>query len=142
MLSNLPITTFNTNDLNENAWHDRAMEEAILIHSKPSTRRNRDLLEIFETTKYGHAAEQFLIEQGYKDNTKMYKDLFEPDGNEIEIKVTKHLGNVPYIIERCAKAKRETWGNYPDRVYIDINDKTSSVYNLEGIYDWNGFTFK
>lgn len=139
----MPITTFNAEtDLDQLAWRDRAMQEAILIHDKPSTRRNRSLNEIYETVKYGHAAEQYLIQQGYTDNPKMYKDIIEPSGEDVEIKVTKHKGNIPYIIERCVLAKQETWRKYPNRVYIYINDKTSPIYNLEGIYDWNGCTFE
>ena len=34
------------------------------------------------------------------------------------------------------------WRNYPDIVYIFINDKKSKEYVHEGVYVWNGNKFK
>lgn len=122
-------------------WKSRAVAEATLIYNKPSTRRNRSLDDIIETCLYGHAPEQYLIENGFSDNPEMYKDLVNDKGQDIEIKVTKHINNIRYVLERCVEAKKQTWRNYPDIVYIYINDRVSSVYNLNGIYKWNGNSF-
>ena len=129
--------SFNIDDIqHKDEWRERAMNEAKLIHSKPSTARGRSLNEIYETCLYGHAPEQYLIETGWEDDERPYKDLFDPMGDPNEIKVTEHKGNIPYVLDRCRKYKLEPWRKYPDIVYIFINDKKSKEYFHEGTYIW------
>ena len=118
-------------------WSERAMNEAKQIHSKKSTARGRSLNEIYEVCLYGHAAEQYIIETGWEDDTRKYKDVIDPQGDSVEIKVTEHRGNIPYVLARCQTAKLETWRNYPDIVYIFINDRKSKEYFHEGTYVWS-----
>jgi hypothetical protein len=135
--------SFSIDDIQfKDEWRERAMNEAKQIHSKESTARNRSLNEIYEACLYGHAPEQYLIESGWEDDTRKYKDVIDPIGDLNEIKVTEHIGNVPYVLARCQAAKLETWREYPDIVYIFINDRKSKEYTHEGIYLWNGKKYK
>jgi len=130
--------SFNFDDIkNKDEWRERAMNEAKQIHSKPSTARGRTLNEIYETCLYGHAPEQYLIETGWEDDERPYKDLIDPQGDPVEIKVTEKEEFVPYVLARCQTAKLEKWRNYPDIVYIFINNKKETSYRHQGTYIWN-----
>ena len=152
MLSNMSTKTydifnmdmsFSIDDIqHKDDWCERAINEAKQSLSEPTTARGRTLNEIYETCLYGHAAEQYLIETGWEDDERPYKDLLDPQLDPVEIKVTEHLGNIPYVLARCQEAKLETWRNYPDIIYIFINDRKSKEYIHEGIYFWNGKRFK
>ena len=135
--------SFNVSDIHlVSQWRERAMTEAKAIHSKPSTARGRMLDEIYETCLYGHAPEQYLIETGWMDDERPYKDLIDPQGDNVEIKVTEKMAFVPYVLSRCQTDKLDTWRNYPDIVYIFINNKKETEYVHEGTYLWNGNKFK
>ena len=135
--------SFSIDDIEDkHEWGERAMNEAKQIHRKPSTARGRTLNEIYEVCLYGHAAEQYLLETGWDDDERKYKDIIDPMGDPNEIKVTEHVGNVPYVLARCQSAKLETWRDYPNIVYIFINNKKSKEYIHEGTYQWNGKKFK
>ena len=127
---------FNRSKLDQQLLLARAEAEASKIVVKDKTGRNYQ--QILEACLYGQAAEVYLLSIGYIDDTRPYKDLFEPDDTPIEVKVTQHIGNVPYILDRCAERIQESWRTHPTRVYIWINDKESDGYELNGIYDWNG----
>ena len=132
--------TFDVADIQDKSeWKERAMTEAKAIHSKPSTARDRTLNEIYETCLYGHAPEQYLIETGWMDDERPYKDLIDPQGDSVEIKVTQKEEFVPYVLARCQTAKLETWRNYPDIVYIFINNKQETEYVHEGTYLWDAY---
>ena len=135
--------SFSIDDIQaKDEWRERAMNEAEQIHSKPSTARGRTLNEIYEACLYGHAAEQYLLETGWEDDERKYKDIIDPMGDSVEIKVTEHVGNIPFVLARCQSAKLETWRNYPDIVYIFINDRKSKEYIHEGTYVCTGKKFK
>jgi len=94
--------TFDVSDIQDKSeWKERAMTEAKAIHGKPSTARGRTLNEIYETCLYGHAPEQYLIETGWIDDERPYKDLIDPQGDNVEIKVTEKMVFVPYV--PCAR---------------------------------------
>ena len=134
---------FNAQDLDQNAITERSKAEALLIQSGTvASHRNRSLEELTETCKYGHAAEQFLIEKlGFTDDKRRYKDLFDTDGNSVEVKVTTKPSNVYYVIKRLNEYRPVLWRNISDIVYVFINDRTNTEYVLEGIYRWNGKQF-
>ena len=112
--------SFNTDEIiNPDEWRQRAKNEAEKIFNKESTRRGRTFEEIYEVCEYSHAAEQYLIETGWTDDEREYKDLFDPYFDSVEIKVTGH----------------------PDIVYIFINNKVDKEYHHEGVYKWNGHRF-
>ena len=130
------------NDLDPVRLYNRAEAEAKLIYSKPSTQRGRTLENIIETVMYGHAAELYLIDhEGFKDDTREYKDVVDLDGNDVEVKVTEGEHYVSYVLDRCNAAAMETWRKYPEKLYIFIGDKESCDYHLHGIYEWNGKQF-
>ena len=134
--------SFSIDDIEDkHEWSERAMNEAKQIHRKPSTAAGRTLNQIYEACLYGHAAEQYLLEMGYMDDMRDFKDIIDPQGDPVEIKCTEHLGNVPYVLDRCKAAKKVVWKNYPDIVYVFINNKKSKEYIHEGIYVWNGNKF-
>jgi hypothetical protein len=132
---------FNARDLDQVALKERAEAEAQLIYNKPSTRRDRSLEEITETVLYGHVAEQYLIENGYADDPRPYKDVIGLDGEPVEVKVTEGDYYVEYVLDRANKAASEAWRKYPKWLYIFIGDRATLDYHLEGIYLWNGENF-
>lgn len=133
---------FNINtDVNISALEMRVEREALEIYSKESTRRGRPLEEIKITSMYGLAAEVFLLQQGYVDDTRPYKDLFEPSGDSIEVKVTEGEYFVPYVLKRANAAAAEKWRDYPNRLYIFVGDRKTGDYSLEGIYNFDGVQF-
>ena len=128
---------FNAAELNASMLLARAKEESEQMFSKESTRRGRSLQKIIETALYGHAAELYLIEKcQFKDDPRKYKDVFDPEGNSVEVKVTEGDYYVPYVLDRANKAKAETWRGFPDILYVFIGDKVTVDYSLYGIYKW------
>lgn len=132
---------FNAKDLDQSALRARAEVEAQLIYDKPSTRRNRSLQEVIETVLYGHVAEQYLIEQGWEDDLRPYKDVIHPDGTPVEIKVTEGEYYVQYVLQRANEAARQSWRKYPEQLYIFIGDRSTLDYKLYETYSWNGTQF-
>ena len=129
-------------DLDGKELYERAATEAKLIYNKPSTARGRSLEEIIETVLYGHAAELYLIKHhGFSDDPHEYKDVIDLDNNPVEVKVTEGEWYVPYVLERCNNAARETWRKYPEILYVFIGNKETYDYHLHGIYHWNGEEF-
>jgi hypothetical protein len=129
-------------DLNKDELYERAAAEAKLIHKKTSTARGRSLEEIIETVLYGHAAELYLIKHhGFSDDPHEYKDVIDLDNNPVEVKVTEGEWYVPYVLERCNNAAKETWRKYPEILYVFIGNKETYDYHLHGIYHWDGEKF-
>lgn len=137
------MITFDSKNLNQELWDQRAFDEAKLIYGKVSTRRNRSLKEIHETTKYGHAAEVFLIEEfGFIDDTRPYKDVISPNGDPVEVKVTEKENNVRFVLERCNAAAKESFRKYPKKLVIFISPRNDTKYTLYGYYEYDGKQFK
>ena len=133
---------FNAADLDPNVYLQRANKEAEEIYSKPSTRKNRTKAQILETVLYGHAAEVYLMQyHAFKDDERKYKDVFDKDGNSIEVKVTEGDYFVSYVLDRAIEAKQKKWMKFSDILYIFLGDKTTADYSLHGIYKWNGEKF-
>lgn len=128
-------------DLNLDFLKERAKGEAKLIFSKESTRNNRSFLEVFVTCLYGQAAEVYLIQHhNFKNDPNDYMDVKTPTGKKVEVKVTEGIYYVPYVIDRLNK-KAKQFREFAKIAFIFINNKKDTVYNLEGIYDWNGVEF-
>lgn len=133
---------FYRKDLDTKALARKALDEAKLIHSKPSTARGRSLREIYATTVYGLSPEQYLIEKcNFTNDSRMYKDVISPQGIPVEVKTTEGEYYTYHVLKRCNSNKLEVWRNYPDWVFIYINDKTNDHYTLHNTYKWNGKLF-
>lgn len=133
---------FNAADLNPELYLKRASKEAEEIFSKESTRRNRTKAQILETVLYGHAAEVYLMQyHNFKDDERRYKDVFDTEGNSIEVKVTEGEYYVEYVLDRAVDAKKKPWMKFSDILYIFIGNKVTADYSLHGIYKWNGEKF-
>jgi hypothetical protein len=129
---------FNAADLDASALLSRAKEESEQIFAGTFTRRGRTLQKIIETSMYGHAAELYLIEKcQFEDDPRKYKDLFDTEGNPVEVKVTEGDYYVHYVLDRATKAKSEEWRGFPDILYVFIGDKITADYSLYGIYKWS-----
>ena len=135
---------FNAKQLDGATLRSRAEAEALLINSSASSSRGRSYEKILETTIYGHAAELYLIqEESHTDDPREYKDVFDPDGNPVEVKVTGHPGNVPSVLARANEKKLHGRfrQNFPNILYVFIGNKITCDYHLHGIYKWNGIAF-
>ena len=126
---------FSRANLDQKLLLSRAENEAKKILLKD---KSRTYEQILEACLYGQAAEVYLMSIGYPDDTRPFRDVKELDDTPVEVKVTKHIGNVPYVLDRCAERIAEKWREHPTRVYVWINDTESDDYELNGIYDWNG----
>ena len=139
------IMKFTENDLTVSTEYlnARAMKEAKAIYSKPSTRQGRSLEQIYFVTRFSHVAEHYLIDcQGFTDDTRPFKDVFDTKGVAVEVKATSYESAVPNIIAKANAYMQEAWRDYPKVLYIFIASKTKlAEYTLYGIYKWNGKTF-
>lgn len=138
------MITFNSKDLNQEAWAQRARAEAVLIHQKDSTGRGRSFEQVYETTKYGHAAEMYLIENfGFTDDKRPYRDIISPSGSPVEVKVTEKEEYVYHVLKRANEAAHEKWRKvkYPENLLIFISPRNDTIYTLYGYYKFNGKEF-
>ena len=129
---------FKASDLNLKFLKERAKAEAeeIYYNGSEASVKGRTLMQIFESSLYGQAAEVYLIEkQGFTDNPKKYKDLFNPEGEEVEVKVTSRSKVKDKLIE-CTENK---W-RIADILYIFIGNFRTGEYSLYGIYKWDKST--
>ena len=133
---------FNAADLDPELFLLRASAEAEEIYSKPSSAHGRSKQKILELVLYGHAAEVYLIQhKNFKDDLRPYKDVIDPEGNCVEVKVTEGEHYVQFVLDRANKAKGEEWRKFPEILYIFIGDKNTADYELYNIYFWNGKKF-
>ena len=133
---------FNIADIDHDLLKARAQAEARQIFLKESTRRNRSLEEIVATVMYGHAAEVYLIQyEGFTDDERPYKDVFDRNGKDVEVKVTECEEYVPFVLARCEEAAKDKWRKYPKKLYIFIGDRNTLDYHLYGTYSYNGTKF-
>lgn len=133
---------FNAKDLNSKRLIERARSEANLIYPYPTRRKGRTLAQIIETCCYGQAAELYLIDEiGFSDNLDPYQDVFDKEGNRVEVKVTSKPEYVQFVLERATDAKKMAYRNHPDILYVFVGNKNTLDYNLHDIYKWNGKIF-
>mgnify|MGYP001411642015 FL=1 len=139
---NTSIKTFNCyKDLDQNFWINRAQKEADLIFSKPGPRRGRPINEVFDTVKFGHASECWLIsEYGFTDDTRDYKDLIYNDV-PIEVKTVRAKRNVSWMLKKCNEEKMKPYRKFADIVYMFIGNEETGEYQFENLYKWNGYRF-
>jgi len=91
---------------------------------------------------YGQAAEVYLIQyHGFSDDDRIYKDVLDPNGKDVEVKVTECEEYVPFVLSRCNKAAKDKWRQYPKKLYIFIGDRQTLDYHLYGTYSYNGTNF-
>jgi hypothetical protein len=119
----------------------RARTEAKLINENPNSAKGRSFQEIYATCMYGQAAEVYMMSIGFKDDTKPYRDVIDPDGTPTEVKVTDRPSYVKYVLKRCNAAASDSTRQYAKRLYIWIGDKKTYTYTLHSIYNWNGKEF-
>ena len=105
-------------DLNEKKLIAKRNAESDAIYAKPSTRNGRTLAEVRQSSLYGLAAEQFLIEKcGFNDDPREFKDVFSPSGVSIEVKVTS-AKNVGRKLSECDIEHQKPWRNFSDWLFI------------------------
>ena len=84
---NLYTETFNQTDIDPKRLYMRAKAEAEKITWNPN---NRTPERILWDCMMGQCAELYLIDKcGYTDNPNGFMDVFDPEGREIEVKVTR-----------------------------------------------------
>lgn len=133
---------FHISEIDHDLLKKRAREEARQIFLKESTRQNRTEDEIVATVLYGQAAEVYLIQhQGFKDDERPYKDVLDPNGKDVEVKVTESEQFVPYVVGRCNEAALQKWRKYPKKLYVFIGDRHTLDYHLYSTYSYNGTEF-
>jgi hypothetical protein len=97
--------TFKKSDIDQQALYFRASKEAKRIHEDPSpaVHQDRTFDQILKQCLRGHYAELWLMAQGYVDDDRKYKDLYEPDGiTSIDVKVTTCAANCRNVLQGMA----------------------------------------
>ena len=136
---------FNLDDINPIRLHERAINEAKKIASNVSFKQSgRSWEDLLRQTRRGHAAEVYLIDiLGWDDDEREYKDVIDPDGYPVEIKVTGDKANVPIMLENFTRFKtHEDWKNWPDHLIIFINPEDSTEYEYYARYQWINNTWR
>ena len=128
--------TFNQKDIDPKRLYDRAFKESEKITWNPN---NRTKQRILEDCMMGQCAELFLIDKcGFSDNPNGFMDVYDPVGNEIEVKVTRGEHNVKFMLGDLLVRKVE-WGyDVADIVYTYLYDPKSGDYTFLNDYKFNG----
>ena len=133
---------FNARDVDVDILKQRAFREANEILKSEEKTRGRTPLEVRMDCLYGHAAECYLIQFcGFKDDTRDYKDVYDTKGKCVDVKVTRHSGNIPYILEKANRYAKESWRQFPKKLIIFIGNRDTLDYYLYGVYCYNGIEF-
>ena len=135
--------TFKKSDIDQQALYFRASKEAKRIHEDPSpaVHQDRTFDQILKQCLRGHYAELWLMAQGYVDDDRKYKDLYEPDGiTSIDVKVTTCAANCRNVLQGMAD-KIARGIPVARRIYIFLNPMDSDEYEFYGIWNWNGSSF-
>ena len=128
--------TFNQTDIDPKRLYDRAFKESEKITWNPN---NRSKQRILEDCMMGQCAELFLIDKcGFSDNPNGFMDVYDPVGNEIEVKVTRGEHNIKFMLGDLLVRKVE-WGyDVADIVYTYLYDPKSGDYTFLNDYKFNG----
>lgn len=130
---------FTLDDINPIQLHDRATNEAKKIATNTSFKMSgRTYEDLIRQTRRGHAAEIYLIDiLGWDDDEREYKDVIDPDGYPVEVKVTGTEDNISIMLQRFTDIKiHEAWKEWPDSLIIFINPPDSNDYTYHGRYEW------
>ena len=128
--------TFNQTDIDPKRLYDRAFKESEKITWNPN---NRTKQRILEDCMMGQCAELYLIDKcGFSDNPNGFMDVYDPVGNEIEVKVTRGEHNIKFMLGDLIVRKVE-WGyDVADIVYTYLYDPKSGDYTFLNDYKFNG----
>ena len=82
--------------------------------------------------------DSYLIDVlGWDDDEREYKDVVDPDGYPVEVKVTGKEENISIMLQRFTNIKEnQEWMEWPDSLIIFINPPDSNNYSYHGRYEW------
>ena len=136
---------FNINDLDQEALEAKAIEEAdgVWCDGKGSQVKGRSYEQLLADCKRGSAAERYVREkQGFTNDPRPFKDVFDPSNVSVEVKVTtSDWVAEKYTIPKCNADRRMAWRKFSDIVYLFINPKDTEEYYLHKILTWDGYKF-
>jgi hypothetical protein len=132
------IKTFNAKNLDRKFLRDRIQKESKRIFETQKGERYRTLEQIYHDNGKGQAAEAHLILNcGFLDDPRPFKDVISFTGIPIEVKVTENPHNVRRILNKCGEDKlKPWWKDYPDWVFIWIMNPKSLEYKFYGSFYW------
>ena len=128
--------TFNQKDIDPKRLYDRAFKESEKITWNPN---NRTKQRILEDCMMGQCAELYLLDKcGYTDNPNGFMDVFDLEGREIEVKVTRGAHNVKFMLGDLLVRKVE-WGYHvANIVIVYLYDPKTGDYTFLNEYNFNG----
>lgn len=152
MLSNTSIKTFNIRDIDPSALKNRAKAECDQICNSANAKQGRSYSQVLVNCMQGHAAELWLLKHNYKDNSKKYMDVIDPDDITVDVKAFMDLNEnytqtaIRNNMERCRKKKINSLTStngyeFADQVYLYLIDPKDGTYALKDIYKWDGTKF-
>jgi hypothetical protein len=148
----MSIKTFNASSIDPVALKKRAAEECDAIwKSSYDNKQGRTKDDLMIDCLKGHAAELHLLSCGFKDNPKKYMDVFDFEGDTVDVKVIMNVNStytstsIKNTLERARKKKLSSLTSstyeFANKVYIYLIETDIAEYNLQGIYCWNGKEF-
>lgn len=152
MHSNMSIETFNASSIDPIKLKERASIECNAIwQSSFDNKQGRSKSNLMIDCLKGHAAELHLLSCGYKDNPKKYMDVFDLEGDTIDVKAMMNLNyayttaSIKNTLERARKKKLSSLTSstyeFANKIYIYLIETDIAEYNLQGIYCWDGKQF-
>jgi len=146
------IETFNVSSINPVKLKERAAAECDAIwKSSYDNKQGRTRDDLMIDCLKGHAAELHLLSCGYKDNPKKYMDVFDLEGDTVDVKAMMNINyeytrvSIKNTLERARKKKLSSLTSstyeFANKVYIYLIETDIAEYNLQGIYCWNGEEF-
>ena len=128
-----PTSEFTNEIIDQDLLNTRAWVEAAAI-----TRiGDRTYDELLEDCKMGHRAELFLILYcGYTDNPNGLKDIYAPDGREIEVKVVSSEYSIGKVLRHLDWMRVTCGYDVADKVYFFHRE--NGTYKLKWTGKFNG----
>ena len=127
-----PTSEFTVELVDQDLLQLRAESEAAVI-----TRvGDRTPDEVLRDCKMGQAAELFLILFcGYTDNPNGFKDIYAPDGREIEIKVLQSEYNMGKVLRHLDWMRNTCGYDVADKVYFFLLEHGKYKLKWTGHYN-------
>jgi hypothetical protein len=92
--------------------------------------------EVLRDCKMGQAAELFLILFcGYTDNPNGFKDIYAPDGREVEIKVLQSEHNIGKVLRHLDWMRNTCGYDVADKVYFFLLEHSKYKLKWTGHYN-------
>jgi hypothetical protein len=135
------MTSFNWNVQHGQVFNITDIDQALLVEL--TDKEYKPGYSSWENTKNGLAAERMLIELcNYKNDPRPYKDVFNPDGESVEVKSFGIHREDPTAYKR--KVLGDLWErkvmwrkDISEHVIFFKRDEEAGTYTVDEMFVWN-----